>query len=268
MAGAAKLYGRYLGIALRSQMQYRASMLMQIASRLLIAGIEMAGIWVLFDRFERLRSWSLAEVALFYGLITTAFGLAGMIGRGFDAFSRQIVSGDFDRVLLRPRSAALQVSGSELGALQMGRSLQGLVVLIWAAAALDVNWTAGRLGLTAFTLVGGTCLFYGLFVLQATMSFWTIQTLEIANIVTDGGRETGQFPLSIYRPWFRKVFTFVVPLACVTYFPGLAILDRDDPLLASPIWFHWSAPLIGVLFLIASLQVWRIGVRHYRSTGS
>ena len=70
--------------------------------------------WVLFDRFKQLRSWTLAEVALFYGLITTAFGLASMIGRGFDVFSRQIVSGDFDRVLLRPRSAALQVSGGEL----------------------------------------------------------------------------------------------------------------------------------------------------------
>lgn len=268
MASAAKLYVRYVGISLRGQMQYRTSMLMQIASRFLIAAIEMAGIWVLFDRFKRLRSWSLPEVALFYGLITTAFGLASMIGRGFDAFSRQIVSGDFDRVLLRPRSAALQVSGSELHLLQFGRSLQGLLVLIWAAAALDVNWSTARVALTVFTIAGGVCLFYGLFVLQATLAFWTVQTLEIVNIVTDGGRETGQFPLSIYRPWFRKLFTFVVPLACVTYFPGLAILGRDDPLLASPIWFRWSAPLIGVLFLLAALQVWRIGVRHYRSTGS
>jgi len=28
------------------------------------------------------------------------------------------------------------------------------------------------------------------------------------------------------------------------------------------------APLVGPVFLALCLQVWRIGVRHYRSTGS
>ncbi len=28
------------------------------------------------------------------------------------------------------------------------------------------------------------------------------------------------------------------------------------------------APTLGVVFLAVSLQVWRFGVRHYRSTGS
>lgn len=88
------------------------------------------------------------------------------------------------------------------------------------------------------------------------------------NTVTYGGTETGQYPLSIYAPWFRRFFTFVVPLACVTYFPVLAILGRDDPVAASPEWFRWAAPLVGLVFLQATLQVWRVGVRHYRSTGS
>ncbi len=80
--------------------------------------------------------------------------------------------------------------------------------------------------------------------------------------------ETGQFPLSIYRPWFRKFFIFVVPLGCVSYFPALAILGREDQAIGSPHWFQCSAPLIGVVFLLISLQVWKFGVRHYRSTGS
>jgi ABC-2 type transport system permease protein len=58
-----------------------------------------------------------------------------------------------------------------------------------------------------------------------------------------------------------------VPLACVSYFPVLALLGRRDPL-GSGQTFQWLAPGIGILFLIVALQVWRIGVRHYRSTGS
>ena len=114
---------------------------------------------------------------------------------------------------------------------------------------------------------GGTCLFSGLFVLQATLAFWTIDTLEIMNTVTYGGVETTQYPLSIYRGWFRRFFTFVVPLACVNYFPALAILDRPDPL-GTPLWFQWLSPALGGLFLVVALQIWKLGVRHYRSTGS
>ncbi|MCP4757321.1 MAG: hypothetical protein GY866_41195 [Proteobacteria bacterium] len=57
-------------------------------------------------------------------------------------------------------------------------------------------------------------------------------------------------------------------MACVTYFPALAILGREDTVVGSPVWFQWSAPLVGVFFFLICLQLWKIGVRHYRSTGS
>ncbi len=106
-------------------------------------------------------------------------------------------------------------------------------------------------------------MFYGLFVLQATLSFWTIETLEIMNTVTYGGTETGQYPLTIYRPWFRLFFTFVVPLACMNYLPADIILGRGE----ATAW-QWLSPAGGIIFLMVTLQIWKIGVRHYRSTGS
>jgi ABC-2 type transport system permease protein len=171
-------------------------------------------------------------------------------------------------MLLRPRSTAFQVSAQALQLMRFGRLAQGAIILAWAAGALGLEWSAARLALAAFAILGGLCLFYGLFVLQATVSFWTTETLELMNTMTYGGTEAAQFPITVYKAWFRRFFTYVVPLACVTYFPVLAILGRDDPLLASPTWFRWAAPLVGVLFLAACLQVWQYGVRHYRSTGS
>jgi ABC-2 type transport system permease protein len=268
MLDALCLYGKYVSVSIRSQMQYRASFVMMAVGHFLVTGIEILGIWALFARFGSLRGWQLPEVALFYGLSHVAFATAEAVARGFDTFPNLVKSGDFDRLLLRPRSTALQVAARDLQLMRVGRFVQGLIVLLWAASVLDVPWSAARIALVVFTVLGGAGLFSGLFVLQATLSFWTIETLEIANTVTYGGNEAGQFPLSIYRPWFRNFFTFVVPLACVTYFPALALLGRDDPLIHSPLWFRWSAPAIGVLFLIVSLQVWQIGVRHYRSTGS
>jgi len=268
MPNALRLYLRYFGISIRGQMQYRASFLMLALGGFLAGAMEIVGIWALFDRFGSLRGWRLAEVALFFGLINIALAVGDAFARGFDVFARMIRSGDFDRLLLRPRSTALQVAGQELTLHRVGKVAQGLIVLLWAAAALHVQWTAARVLLAVLAVLGGVCLFYGLWVLQATLAFWTIESLEIMNALTYGGCETGQFPITIYRPWFRRFFTFVVPLACVTYFPALAILGRDDAVLGSPAWFRFAAPLVGAVFLLAALRVWRFGVRHYRSTGS
>src|SRR5262249_17517009 len=103
--------------------------------------------------------------------------------------------------------------------------------------------------------------------LQATSAFWTTETLEVWNAFTYGGSYAVQYPMSIYRPWFRTFFTLVIPMACVTYFPGIAILDKPDPL-GTPAALVWASPLAGCAFLGASLLVWRLGVRHYTSTGS
>jgi len=265
---AGRLYLRYLGISCRSQMQYRASFLMLSLGNFLVSGLEILSIYALFARFGSLRGWRLAEVALFYGIINVAFALAEAFSRGFDIFSNLIRSGDFDRLLLRPRTTVLQVASQEVQLMRIGRLSQGMIVLVWAASALDVHWTAGRAALTLFAVLGGSALFCGLFVLQATMCFWTTESLEIWNTITYGGTETGQYPLTVYRPWFRKFFTFVVPLAAVTYFPALAVLGRPDSLLGSPLWFQCACPALGIMFLAGTMLVWRFGVSHYRSTGS
>jgi ABC-2 type transport system permease protein len=261
MREIARLYVRYVGASVRSQMQYRASFLMLACGNFAITAVEFLALWALFVRFGQIRGWTMPEVALLYGMINVSFAIAEAVGRGFDVFSQQVKSGDFDRLLLRPRSTAFQVAAQSLQLMRVGRLSQGLVVLIWAGIALDVSWSPLNLGVLVAAILGGTCLFYGLFVLQATLSFWTTQALEIMNTVTYGGVEAGQYPLAIYRPAFRRFFTFVIPLACVNYFPALAILGRAG--LAAHL-----APLGGPLFLLLALRVWRFGVRHYRSTGS
>jgi ABC-2 type transport system permease protein len=152
--------------------------------------------------------------------------------------------------------------------MRLGRFSQGLAVFIWSIAALHLVLTPARIIMVLFAILGGVCLFYGLFILQATLSFWTVDALEIMNILTYGGTEAGEYPLPIYSRWFQKLFIFVVPLAGVVYFPSLVILGKTDTILHSPAWLHWLAPLFPVIFLLISLRVWEFGVRHYRSVGS
>ena len=262
-----RLYLRYLGISIRGQLEYRASFILHAIGQFAVTAIEFVGIWALFDRFGNIRGWSLAEAAVFYGMISVTWALADALGRGFDMFGNMVKAGDFDRLLLRPRSTVLQLMGTEFTLRRFGRLLQGVLVLGWAIPSLNASWSAADAALLLMAMTGGVCLFLGLVILQATSAFWTTESLEVWNAFTYGGVTMSQYPIAIYRPWFRRVFTYVIPLACINYFPVVAVLGRPDPL-GTPRILQWLAPLAGVVFLGISLQFWKIGVRHYRSTGS
>ena len=267
MLNDVQLYLRYLSVSIRSQMQYRVSFIMLSIGHLLTTVTEFVMLWALFDRFGSLHSWTLPEAALFYGIVNCGFAFAEGVARGFDNFALLVRSGGFDRIFLRPRSTALQIAGSECQLLRIGRLVQGLAVLLWSMTALGLTWTGWRLLFLMATVAGCACLFSALFIIQATICFWTTEPLEIMNATTYGGVETAQYPIAIYREWFRRFFIYVIPLAGVTYFPAVALMDKQDPLGTSRL-FQYIAPLSGPLFLILTLQLWRIGVRHYRSTGS
>jgi ABC-2 type transport system permease protein len=266
--GALGLYARYARASIRGQLQYPASFVLLTIGQFLSTIVEFIGIAALFRRFHGLGDWTLAQVALFYGTVNISFALADMISRGFDVFGPLFVkTGEFDRLLLRPRATALQLLGYELRLMRLGRLLQGALVLAIAMGLLALSWGLAEITLLLSAVAGGVAFFLGLMVLQATLAFWTVESLEVANTLTYGGVAAAQYPIEIYSKWFREFFTFVVPLSCIAYFPIIGILGINDPLGAPP-WFLYLSPLFGFVFLGISLLSWRLGERHYRSTGS
>jgi len=265
---ALRMYGRYLAISMRGQMQYRAALLLSAFGQLTIILMEFVGVWALFSRFGQLPGWSFAQVAFFYGFANGAFAIADALTTGFDRFgATHVKTGDFDRLLLRPRSTVLQLAGQDFALKRIGRLLTGLLVLLWATSVLALPWDAARLAVLGFALLGAVAFFSAIVVLQATLAFWTVDSLEIVNVLTYGGVETAQYPMDLYPSWFRRFFLWVVPLGCVIYLPLVRVLGVDDPLGSSRT-LQALAPLAGLVFLALSLGAWRVGVRHYTSTGS
>jgi ABC-2 type transport system permease protein len=258
------LFFKLIAVSIRSQMQYPASFAMLAISQCLGMFVDFLGLWVLFDRFNMVKGWTLYEVGLIYGIVHMGFAIAEAFARGFDRFSSMIKMGDFDRLLVRPQSPLFQIAASDVQIMKIGRFTQGLIILIWSASHLAFSLFSFHSLIIVFSVLGTACLFYGLFVIQATLSFWTVESLEVMNITTYGGVQTGQYPISIYPKSFRLIFTLLIPLACVGYYPIASLLQHETV----PFWLGCIAPLAGFAFLFLACQLWRFGVRRYRSTGS
>jgi ABC-2 type transport system permease protein len=269
MRHALGVYRRLLGVQVRSQMAYRAAFLSELLAAGVVTLLEFASIALVFGRFEQLGGWSLGEVAFLYGLVEGSFGLMDLLFSGFDpqGFGLAVRRGTLDQLFLRPVPIGVQVMGSQLQLRRLGKVALGAAIFAGALRLVEVQWTAGKLAYLPLVVLGMVAFFGGLFVAGATLTFWTVESIEAVNILTYGGSYMVAFPMTIYQDWLRSFFTFVLPAIFLNYYPALYFLDKPDPF-GFPSFAPFLAPAAGAAVLLASLAFWRFGLRHYQSTGT
>ncbi|MBL7161471.1 MAG: ABC-2 family transporter protein [Anaerolineales bacterium] len=264
-----EIYRRLIGVQIRGQMQYRFSFFMELAGTALITLLEYASLALVFARFETLKGWSLGQVAFLFGLAELSFGIMDMFFSGFDPsfFGLQVRRGFFDQLLLRPLNITLQVIGSEFTLRRIGKIVVGIGIFIAALNMNPVDWTPLKILLTSLVVVSQVAFFGGLFIIGATITFWTVESIEVVNIFTYGGSYMISHPMHIFPNFLRYFFTFIIPAIFLNYYPALYILDLPDPF-DMPAIAPFLAPVAGLWMLTLALAFWRFGIRHYQSTGT
>lgn len=257
-----KLYLKFVAMQLKCQMQYKTSFVMTALGQFLTSFTAFLSVLFLFNRFHSVQDYSFSEVLICFSVMLTSFSLTECFVRGFDIFPRLIRSGNLDRILVRPRSEIFQVLTSTIEFSRIGRLLQAIAVLVYAVPTSGVVWTADKVLAVILMLLGGVAVFSALFILYAGFSFFTIEGLEFMNIFTDGSREFGMYPLSVYGEGVLKFYTYCIPIALFQYYPFLYLVGRSDDVRLI------FLPLLGFLFLIPCYAFFRFGLQRYKSTGS
>ena len=256
------LYFKYMAIIVKSQMQYKLSFFMMMLSQVATSFTTFLGVYFMFTRFHIVDGFTFEQALLCFSAMLMSFSLAEVFGRGFDMFPRMISNGEFDRVLVRPRGVVFQVLASKMEFSRAGRLLQAAVVFCYALPNCGVVWDINKIAVLCLMVICGAIIFFCLFIIYASFTFFTIEGLEFMNILTDGGREFGRYPFSIYGRGVLGFLTFVVPLALFQYYPLLYLLGMEQGAA------YGLAPVIGLLFIIPSRAFFAYGVRRYKSTGS
>lgn len=257
-----RLYLKYFSIHLKSVMQYKGSFFATVTGSFFTSFSVFLGVFFMFQRFHTVAGFSYEEVLLCYGIMLMGFSIAQMFASGFKVFDSMIANGEFDRILCRPRNEIFQVLAFRIDFVRIGMLLQGMVMLVYGLLSCQVDWNFPRVLTVVFMVAGGMTLFSALFLLEGAIAFFTLQGLEFMNVFTYGAIEHGKYPIGIYGRGMLLFCTFCIPYALVQYYPLLYLLGRADG------WWNIFLPLAACLFVLPCWVVWRIGVRHYKSTGS
>lgn len=257
-----KLYFESLSMHIKTTLEYKKSFILSFISQFFVVFTYYFIILALFSRFNNIKGFTLYEVLLTFGIIQMGYAINEVFARGIDRFDRLIIDGSFDRLLVRPQNIILQIICSDLDLVKVSRILQAIIILIISLCNLNIEWNILRIFTFILMILSSIVIFFSLFVLAASYSFYTIQGLEFRNLFTDGGKHTAQYPIGIYKKGAVFILTYIIPYAFVNYYPLLYLLGKSNNKLYS------ISPLIVFLYLIPSFIFFKIGMKKYKSSGS
>jgi len=257
------LYWKYVKIHMLSELEYKGWWIMFLMVMFTVIS-EPTAIILMFSRFGNIGDWTVERILLVYSIAITSFGLAESFCRGFDYFPwRMVREGNFDRVLLRPKSLFTQVAASVFHIHRLARVLTGMGIILWACSRLGIGFSIYNVTMLTLALVGGLLMYAGVFVMSSGISIFTVGALDWIYIFTNASYETTRIPVDHMPRILRNLFTFFMPMLVISYFPASAIGGWGGAA-----WRGWLALPAGALFLCVSMLVWEVGVRHYKSVGS
>jgi len=263
-----KLYFKLITTHLYVQLQYRFTFVVRFITYNLMPVIDFSILFIYFSNFDSLSGWNAWEVAIIYCITSSGFALTETFARGFDTFPYLVQNGSFDRMLLRPASTVFQVMASDFPFIRLTKVVYGIVFLIMAGMKLQLDLTYFQVLILVITILSCACMFTSLFVIMGAISFITIAPISIFHLFTDGTREVGKYPISVYPKWFARFYIFMIPIGCVTYFPTLYILGKPDIVFNTTSTVQIMAAFVGFLFVFVSFAIWNLCRRRYLSTGS
>lgn len=255
------VYGKYIAICLKSQMQYRVSFFLTTIGQFIAAFSAFISIRFMFNRFHSVDGFTYEEVLVCYGVVLASFTIAELLGSGLQKMAGMLGNGEFDRVLVRPRRVLFQVMFGKIDFCRLGLLMQAVLVFAFAVSGGVVTWTWDKILTITLMLISGSAVFFSLFMINGACVIFTIEG-EFMNIFTYGGRQFGRYPFSIYGKGILRLLTYVIPMAWFQYYPLLYLLGRSKNRLLI------AAPMVGVLFLIPSCLFFSLALRRYKSTGS
>lgn len=255
-----------VGSRLRAQTSYRASLITDVVTQVVMVVVEFAELYVMLGHTATLGGMTVRQVGLVYAASALAFGAADLLVGSLDNANTLVRSGQLETLLVRPTTLLTQLVTQELQLRRLGRLATGLVaypVLLWAN---HIDWTPTKALLALITPVGGTLIFCAVFIWAGSFVMVVLDGGQAANAITYGGKYASSVPGGALFTPLRAFFTFVVPTLVTAWIPAAVLTGAPLPNWI-PSWIAWCGPLFGALMVGVGLFAWSRAVRHYTGAG-
>lgn len=222
---------------------------------------------VLVGRFQPLEGWGFPEIAFLYGLALISHGMQVFLFIPIWGIENFITGGFFDRMLVRPMNVFFQVLVRYVNLIGCVDMLPGVIIFGYGCWKTGFVWSAANILKLLLVLAGATLLRAGVYTIAGSTAFWTMRSRPLIDVAQETMHRTGFYPLTIYPAFLQWLFTLILPIGFISFYPAAEFLGKEEGMLI-PAAMAFATPLVGLAFFAVAIGVFNWGLRQYESSGS
>ena len=258
----ARIYWKIIAQDIKSKMSYRADFIISTVGMICTNISGFIGFWILFRNFPSVDGWNYYEMLFLYGFSLVALTPVQCLFDNNWSLRSNVYSGDFIKYCFRPINLFFYYQSEIFDIKGLGQLAFGIGTLIYSWTKLGLGFSFLMLLKMILFLFTASLIMIALQNAAAATCFWIQNSFYILDLVCRF-RDYAKYPVTIFSPVFRFIFTFLMPIAFIAYYPSLVILRPD----AVPV-LSYLSPLLGVFFFYLSYRFWMHGAMNYSGTGS
>lgn len=257
-----RIYLKILAQDLKSKMSYRADFIISTIGIIFTNIAGFVSFWILFRSFPSIKGWSYYEMLFLYGFSLVAITPTQCLFDNNWSLRMAVYSGDFIKYCFRPINIFFYYQSEVFDIKGLGQLAFGIGTLIYSWNRIGLGFTPLILLKMTVFLLTASLVMIAMQNAAAATCFWIMNSFYVLDFVMRF-HDYAKYPITIFSSVFRFIFTFIMPIAFIAYYPSLVILRPDDvPLLS------WLSPFAGAFLFWVSYRIWMHGALKYNGTGS
>jgi ABC-2 type transport system permease protein len=254
-------------VYIATRIQYKTNFVLMFFADVLFQVLRLLLIFIVLSRFNNLNGWSFNEILFLFSLWMMIQALASIFFRQAWDFEQLIISGKFDRYLVKPINPLLQFFASRIELGCIFEFIFGFVVFIIACQKNIIIWDIYKILFLVITLISGLVIHIAISLIVIIPSFWIKKTTALLDSVYIFNYEFVQYPITIYPKLVQAILSFVIPFAFVSYYPSTFFLSNKMNELPFPD-ICYFAVFVATIFFTIAYKFWCYGINKYTSSGS
>ena len=201
--------------SVRSAMSERGAFIMRVVLMAVNNAIFFTFWIVLLSRVPRIRGYTLGDVAVLYGIVAVAHGLAVFVAGGIQYLARVIHDGELDSLIAQPKPTLLYAVGLRSQPSGLGDIVSGLVMI-----ALSGRVSPLGIPLVIAAGIAGAGVLVSTAVLVHSAAFWLGRTESASRQLYEVTLMFSLYPDTLFTGPMRWVLFTVIPAGFVGYLPA------------------------------------------------
>jgi ABC-2 type transport system permease protein len=257
-----RVYLMIISQNIKARMEYRVDFLIGFVGMIFwnIAGL--LSLWVLFKTIPALVGWSYCVLVFMYGFTIRALTPYELFFWNLNNLEFDLITGSFIRYYFRPLNMMFYYISNAFDVKGFGQLALGIAIIVFASLNLNIRWDIAKVILFAVMYVSASLIIISFMLIAACSGFWIINSYSIISLAYKL-RDVARYPLDIFGSVFKFIFTYIIPVGFVSYYPLQMLFDKEA---LNPIVF--LSPVIAIVLFAITNMVWKKGVNSYTGTGT